>query len=434
VKFNILIRSVVLLLVPAITSADRTTLFDLMKEVYDPMIAEQQNLTAFTWNEFDENDTDEMKLGGKGWVFENNMGGNQEGIGARGERDDLPVAGFQRWEQGIVEPKYHYGTWELTGPMIMSAKKNVEAFANSQTSEMQRLTKDVIKDLNRVIWGDGTGQLGLVKSDEGGNEFQVSGADSIYFRLNMVIDVFIVLTSGIRDSMTGRTVDAMVVQADGDVEITYSGVGQTVVAGDMITREGARLVGGAVNNEILGIRAAVDDGTVLVTYHGVSRTLFPLFKGNVLDNGGTLRNVSLDLHQQACDAIVEMGGEEPDWCRMNQGQRRKFFDLVAPDVRFQPMEFKAGFRRLSYNGVEITIDIDHPREEITYLTRNKFKKYTMFPLGILDLDGQTMRQVVNKDVWRGHLGLYGNLATKNPNCHARITDLQEPTTTTRVRG
>lgn len=427
-KFLNFIPAALRLFVPAITSADRTTIFALMKEVYDPMIAEQQNLTAFTWNEFDENSTDEMKLGGKGWVFENNMGGNQEGIGARAERGTLPSAGHQRWFQGTVLPKYHYGTWELTGPMIMSAKRNIEAFANSQTSEMQRLTKDVIKDLNRVVWGDGTGQLGLVKSDEGGNEFQVSGADAIYFRLNQVIDVFETTTTTIRDSMTARTVDAMAVQADGDVEITYSGAAQTVVANDQITRSGAQA------NEMLGIKAAIDDGTLLVTYHGVSRTTYPLFKGNVLSNGGTLRNISLDLHQQAIDACQEMGGEDPDWLRMNQGQRRKFFDLVAPDVRFQPMEFRAGFRRLSYNGIEVTVDIDHPRGESTYVRRDKFYKYTMFPLGILDLDGQTMRQVVNQDLWRGHIAMYGNLATKNPNCHARITDLQEPTTTTRVRG
>lgn len=431
-KLGSLIKTVVLLLIPAITSGDRTTLLELMKEVYDPMIAEQQNLTAFTWNEFDENDTDEMKLGGKGWVFENNMGGNQEGIGARAERGTLPSAGTQRWKQGTVLPKYHYGTWELTGPMIMSAKKNVEAFANSQTSEMQRLTKDVIKDLNRVVWGSGSGQLGLVKSEEAGATFDVSAADSINFRLNMVVDVWVGVTAVIRDTATGLTIDAMAVQADGDMRITLS-VDKTLVAGDMVTRTGARVPAGG-DNEILGLKAAIDDGTVMVTYHGVSRTTYPLFKGNVLSNGGTLRNMSLDLHQQAIDACSEMGGEEPDWLRMNQGQRRKFFDLVAPDVRFQPMEFRAGFRRLSYNGIEVTVDIDHPRTEATYVTRKEIKKYTMFPLGILDLDGQTMRQVVNQDLWRGHLGLYGNLATKRPNCHARITDLQEPTTTTRARG
>jgi hypothetical protein len=429
-KLLLLLKAAVLALVPA--DADLTSLGELLKEVYDPIIAEQQNLEPFTWREFDENEGDE--LGGKGWVFDTKQGGNQEGIGARIEKATLPTAGHQRWEQGLVVPKYHYGTFELTGQIIMAAQKNVQAFANARTDEMESLTKDVIKDLNRVIYGDGTGVLCTVKSDEASSQFDT--ADGMYLRLNQVFTCYTAGTDTVVDTAAGLTITALTPQADGDMRVTYSGADKTLVATNEIVRTGLRADGtaGAIDTEIDGFKVAIDDGTVATTYHGISRTTYPLWSGNVLDNAGTNRNISLDLHQQAEDAIVEMGGMRPDWMRMNLGQRRKFFDLVAPDRRFDSTTFDAGFERLSYNGIQITVDIDHPKNEITYITKSKFKKYTLRPLGILDLDGQTLRQVVGQDLWRGHLGLYANFCTKRPNCHARIIDLQEPTTEQRARG
>lgn len=426
--FHSLLRRLVGALLPAATSADLTTLFELLKEVYDPVIAEQQNLEPFTWREFDQDE--ETELGGKGWVFDTKQGGNQEGIGARGERDDLPEAGYQRWEQGLVSPKYCYGTFELTGQVIEAAKRNVEAFANSQTDEMEALTRDVIKDLNRQIYSDGSGILATANGTDGSNTFDVD--DGMYLRKNMLIDVW----NGNTLNLDGRAITDLTPQSDGSMRVTYDGADGTVTSGEVVIRkDAAKLVTGTRTGlEMEGFKGAIDDGTSLTTYMGVSRTTFPLWKGNLLDNGGTLRNLSLDLHQQAEDAIIEMCGKRPDWMRMNLGQRRKFFDLVAPDRRFQSTTFDAGFERLSYNGIQVTIDIDHPKNEITYLTKMWFKKYVMRAFGILDFDGLTMRQVVNKDLWRGHLGVYGNIATKKPNAHARITDLQEPTTEVRVRG
>jgi len=417
---------VMLAFIPAATSADLTTLLGLLKEVYDPMIADQQNLEPFTWREFDENEGDE--LGGKGWVFDTKQGGNQEGIGARAERGTLPSAGHQRWEQGLVTPKYHYGTFELTGQVILAAQKNIQSFANARTDEMESLTKDVIKDLNRVIYGTGSGVLATANGTSSGTTFDVY--DGMYLRLNMEVSLWTTTTEDINNGV----IASLVPNADGTMTVDIGVTATGAADGDVVIRTAGVAASRATEYEIEGFGAAIDDGTAVNVYHGINRTTYPLWKSNLLDNSGTNRNISLDLHQQAEDAIVEMGGKRPDWMRMNLGQRRKFFDLVAPDRRFDSTTFEAGFERLSYNGIQVTVDIDHPKNEITYITKAMFKKYTLKPLGILDVDGQTMRQVVTQDLWRGHLGLYANFCTKQPNCHARITDLQEPTTEARARG
>ena len=421
------VQAVVSCLVPCISSADLTTLNELMKEVYDPVIQEQQNLEAFTWRDFEDGDDE---LGGKGWFFETKMGGNQEGIGARDENDTLPAAGFQRWKQGKILWKLLYGTFELSGPVIEAAKGNLKSFAAARTEEIEGLTRDLIKDFNRQIYGDGSGILATANGTDGANTFDV--ADGFYLRLNMLIDVW----SGNTKNLDSRQITATAVQSDGTMRVTYDGADGTVTNTEVVIREdSAKLVASVRTGfEMEGLKVIVDDGTAATTFENISRTTYPLWKGNLLGNSGTNRNLSTDLLQQAEDAVQEMAGKRPDWIRMNLGQRRKFNDLVAPDRRFNSKTFDAGYERLSYNGLTFTIDIDHPKNEITMLTKSSVRKYSLRKFGMLDFDGLVLRQVTGKDQWRGHIGMYGNLGSKRPNCNTRLIDLQEPSTINRIRG
>jgi len=112
---------------------------------------------------------------------------------------------------------------------------------------------------------------------------------------------------------------------------------------------------------------------------------------------------------------------------MNLGQRRKFFDLVSPDKRYASGRIDGGYERLEHNGLELTVDVDAPFNKICYLTKSSIKKYSLRKFGLLDFDGLVLRQVGTKDLWRGYLGVYGNLGSKRPNCNAWVTDLTEPT-------
>jgi hypothetical protein len=424
--FALMLLSPLHCLVPCVTSADLTTLSELMKQVYDPVIEEQQNLEPFTWNSFEDGDDE---LGGQGWYFETKMGGNQEGIGARDERDDLPVPGYQRWKQGIITWKLCYGAFELTGPVIEAARNNLMAFANARTEEIEGLTRDVIKDFNRQIYGDGNGVLATCNgvNTVGSDIFDVY--DGMYLRKNMQIDIANAPPSPITDG-DNRTIEDLSVNADGTWRVTTPAAetGADPADGDVVFRTDSYA------KEMMGFEGIIDDGTALATYQNIARATYPLFKGNLLANGGTNRNLTLDLLQQAEDAILEMAGKRPNWIRMNLGQRRKMFDLISPDRRYNNTTFDAGYENISYNGLTFTIDIDHPKNEITWLTKESIKKYSLRKFGLIDFDGLVLRQVTNKDVWRGYIGVYGNTGCKRPNCNARLTDLVEPTTIQRVRG
>ena len=409
----------------AVTSADLTTLAEALKRVYDPVIAEQQNLVANTYREFEEQADVTPMPGGEGVYFETAMGGNQEGIGARNERGALPAAGRQRKKQGVFKWFYTYGTFEITGPAIEAAKTSAQAFVNAKMDEIKSLTKDVLKDYNRQVWGKGDGVLATVTADGPvANSFYVD--DPLYLRINMMIDVW----NGNTNAIDSRQITDILVDGTGWY-VVYDGADVAASNGWLVIREdSADLVGGVrTPREIEGLRKIVDDGVVATTYAGISRTTYKLWNGHVLDSAGTGRNITTDLLLQLDDAVVRACGEKPDWIRTNQGQIRKYFDICAPDRRYVGMDFDAGYERLAFQGRKIVIDLDCPKKMWFAGMKRDIRKLTLRQLGVLDHDGRTLRQAGNADVWRGHIGAYWNITSKFPNHHGFITDLNEPVQT-----
>jgi hypothetical protein len=409
------------------TSADLTTLSDIFKEVYDPVIAEQQNLEASTWKDFEEGDDE---LGGQGWIFETKMQGNQEGIGARAEKGALPSAGYQRWVQGLIYWRNQYGCFEITGQAIEAARNNMVAFANSKTEEIEGLTKDVIKDLNRQFYGDGQGYLAKISEAASGAQKVCYVKVGIYLRTKMMVDIYDTDLTAINSN--SNQIDTLEAAPTGTypyrVKVTLEEDITTALAeNDIVLREDSHpTILSQAGYEIEGLAKIIDDGSTHISYLGISRATYPAWKGQLLDNGGTARNLSLDLLQQGEDAVTRAAGRRPDWVRMNLGQRRKYFDLVGPDKRYMTGRIDGGYERLDYNGNELTIDVDHPVGEITMLCKATVKKYFLRKLGLLDFDGLVLRQVTGYDQWRGYVGAYLNLGCKRPNCNVRITDLVEP--------
>lgn len=427
---GLLLRPLSVLLPKAVTptAADLTTIAGIFKEVYDPVIAEQQNLEASTWKDFEEGDDE---LGGQGWIFETKMQGNQEGIGSRAEKGTLPSAGFQRWVQGLIYWRNVYGAFEITGQAIEAARNNLVAFANSKTEEIEGLTRDTIKDLNRQFYGSGNGELAAVSAIASDAQKVLYVKVGIYLRTKMMVDV-IDTGDGTTRNVDSNQIDTLEAAPDATypyrVKVTLAeNIATALAVDDHVVREDS--VGttfGTNDYEIEGLAKIIDDGTNYATYLTISRTTYPAWKGHYLDNSGTARNLSLDLMQQLEDKVTVASGRRPDWLRMNLGQRRKYFDLVGPDKRYMSGRIDGGYERLDYNGNQLTVDVDHPPGEITALCKATIKKYFLRKLGLLDFDGLVLRQESGKDNWLGYVGSYLNLGCKRPNCNARLIDLVEP--------
>jgi hypothetical protein len=112
------------------------------------------------------------------------------------------------------------------------------------------------------------------------------------------------------------------------------------------------------------------------------------------------------------------------------GQRRNYVNLLWFDARYEPQNFKGGFRVLQYAGGHTSVDWysdkDCPLGEVIGLNRGSIKRYEVQGMGILDEMGAGTTRVSGKDVYEVLVGMYGNLGATRRNCNFRLGDLSEP--------
>jgi len=72
-----------------------------------------------------------------------------------GDGDDLPVAGQQGYTTTLVPNKYLYSRIMITGPTIAATRDNAGAFVEAIQSEVDGVTRDMKRAINRMLHGDG---------------------------------------------------------------------------------------------------------------------------------------------------------------------------------------------------------------------------------------------------------------------------------------
>ena len=210
---------------------------------------------------------------------------------------------------------------------------------------------------------------------------------------------------------------------------------QTQVAAAVIAiKMGARAAAwttASTPNEITGLSGIFDDGTLLSTFEGITISTNPKWAAQIMSNSGTARELEIDLLINACDLVRLRSGKIANQMLMNLGQRRKYANLLIPEVRYQPTKLKGGYETLTFSGgdgsVEIMVDPLAMPGEIKVYPTGTVEKYEMTALGWGNLDGNQMLRRSGYDEWDLFLRLYTNLGCEQRNCLVKISDLVEPT-------
>jgi hypothetical protein len=131
----------------------------------------------------------------------------------------------------------------------------------------------------------------------------------------------------------------------------------------------------------------------------------------------------MDLTSTRSDQTVEM-------ILAGLGQRRKYFALLANDVRYVPGTFVGGYETLSFtqNG-QVTMKFDPHAQpnKMLFLPADGVKKYELTPIGWGGMDGQKMHWRDNYDQATMFLRTYTNLGVEKRNALTMLSDLTEPT-------
>ena len=434
---------------------DKTAITYQLKNVYGDQIVDLFNRQNMTYNMF-------MKSGrkasytpaGAGYVFAARQS-DIESVGARAENAYLPEPLDAAGVQFTITPKLIYATLRLSGLAVELGKGDTASFVNVQGDAIANIYKALIVDLNRQCWGDGHGEIGVLSTTATtatGTTWTITLNNDTgvrYIRKGMLLDF---CESGTIDthsiaqrvSSINPTTKVVTMLAAANTYETYHPLGasygavangQTIASGASVVRSGSRLgTAGAWTTastayEICGLNGLFDDGTLLASFQGQTIASYPEFVANILDNSAVKRELSIDLMLQAIDLTATRSDQTVERILTGLGQRRKYFALLANDVRYAPGVFKGGYETLSFsqNGqIQMTFDPHARPNRMYFMPADGVKKYELTPIGWGGMDGNKMHWRSDYDQATMFLRTYTNLGVEKRNALTLLDDLTEP--------
>jgi hypothetical protein len=433
--------------------ADLTNLADVLKNVYGEGLTNQFNDEKITYNMFPKSD---RKPGGNGYIFGVRYA-RAQGTGGRAESAKLPDPLTGTKDQGTIIPKYLYGSIRITGPAIERAKGNTTAFVDSLADEVDDIYQSLVVDMNRMCHWDGYGQLGRLSAacSATAGSYNATFDNDIgimYMIEGQAVDFY----ASAGNTVPGATASAIfgqrIVSISPSTKVVLftngtdfdanhptlsaytNGVASTMGNGSIAVKLGARDDAWTANDtpvEMIGLDGIFDDGTNLNTFEGIDAEAGPAWRANIISNSSVNRELSIDLMLNACDLTRTRSGQKVSKILMGLGQRRKYANLLLPDVRFAPTVLKGGYETLSFSGgdgsLEIVVDPLCQPGRIYFMPDGVIRKYELTPLGWGNLDNSQLHQRAGYDEWDAYLRIYTNLGVEQRNNLTLLKDLTEPT-------
>ena len=432
--------------------ANLTTLSNILKEYYMGPVVEQLNKEVLLLTRLESRSED--LVGKRAYVPLSAT--RTGGIGARSENATLPVAGNLSYDKAVYDLKYLYGKASVTGPSMAKTKSEAGAFLQVLKSELDGLRVDLRKDLARQIYGDGTAQIaGVASIAAAGSGVQVITLDVSSTAGNIVGDgkeaidkgqlyvgmyVDVLNGSGVVQTNGAGLVISAVNAATPSITVTNSSGGAvttTSTSAFQIVRAGVTQATASVDNtyslsdEIDGLRRIVADtnlgGIDVVGDASKSWWKSQIVTPQATANGAGTRALAFDDIQIALNKVRTAGGT-PTAMITSLGVHREFYNLFTNMVTYNDrdqsgLDYGAGFRTLTYNGMPVVADIDAPWGEMFILDESTLKVFSDQDFHFLDADGQTLRQSGDKDAFEAVMVRYMNMGATRRNNQVVMRDI-----------
>ncbi|MBI2812625.1 MAG: phage major capsid protein, partial [Candidatus Melainabacteria bacterium] len=238
------------------TQAAIATISAILKDLYLGPVVEQFNNKVLL---FQRLETRSQELVGNQAVIPLHVK-RSGGIGSRGETDALPDSSAQGYDRAVYDLKEHYGRIQVTGLSMVKSANDSGAFLRVLKGELDGIRADLLKDMARQSYGDGTAAIiGVTDNGGGSNDLPLDDDEPLrkgQIYLNMVVDVGTLADPTV--IVSARTVTDVVIST---ATVTVDGAAfDTVDATNFIFRAG-NAAASSVSNEMTGLQAlvAIDD-------------------------------------------------------------------------------------------------------------------------------------------------------------------------------
>jgi hypothetical protein len=392
----------------------------ILKDLYVGPVVEQLNQKTYMLDQI-ERDVDHIDHTGRRAVVPVHSNRNR-GRGSRADNSTLPAAGSQSYADAIIPIRYHYYAMEISDPAIEASKTNEGAFLSLLESETKGVAQDMKKDINRQVFGDGTGLLATVTGTPAAGASLTIDQGIQYIGVGDPVDVLVKATGAVTNGVANTTVATRTPGASPAITTAANRAGAT-------DNTYGIYIAGAYGNEMEGLRSITNASRTL---HSINSST----AGNEYWNGQAVAASSAvageSLFEQLADKIGATGNGEVEVFLTTRGIRRRLADTYQSQKRFndaKAVNIHGGYSAIMVNEIPVIADDDCPKGYVFALDKSALKWYEQTKPGWLEQkdggvfhlkDSTTAGTKMN--VWQAWFRWYASLGSHAPQRTGRIPD------------
>ena len=341
------------------------------------------------------------------------------GIGAGDEDGSLPTAAGNNYAQFVLELKNLYGRIEISDKAIRASQNSAGSFVNLLNAEMEGLIKASTFNFGRMLFGDGTGILATISTNDTSSVTVDTTRNLIE---GMVVDI-VNKADGTVNTVAGRRITSI---DRANKKVTLSGSALTSEAFKPSTSQTntyALCVQGSYGKEITGLGAIFKSSGSL---YGLNRSTYNWMVPYISNIAGesTMTAISDVTMQKAIDELDEVAGSKVDFIVCSAGVKRNYQEyLNSYRSNVDVMDLAGGYKAISYNGIPLVSDKFVKPNTMYLLNTKEFNLHQLCDWQWLEgEDGRVIKQIQGKPTYSATLVKYADIICDHPYCPDAATD------------
>ena len=344
------------------------------------------------------------------------------GIGAGDEDGSLPTAAGNNYAQFVLELKNLYGRIEISDKAIRASQNSAGSFVNLLNAEMEGLIKASTFNFGRMLFGDGTGILATISTNDTSSVTVDTTRNLIE---GMVVDI-VNKADGTVNAVAGRRITSI---DRANKKVTLSGSTLTSEAFKPSTSQTntyALCVQGSYGKEITGLGAIFKNSGSL---YGLNRSTYNWMVPYISNIAGesTMTAISDVTMQKAIDELDEVAGSKVDFIVCSAGVKRNYQEyLNSYRSNVDVMDLAGGYKAISYNGIPLVSDKFVKPNTMYLLNTKEFNLHQLCDWQWLEgEDGRVIKQIQGKPTYSATLVKYADIICDHPAGQAMIEGIKE---------
>lgn len=338
------------------------------------------------------------------------------GLGTNEEAGELPVSAAALRECLTVPLRNIYGVIDVSDKLLRANRDNASGLVSVLNTEIQMMIRSAQFNLNRMMWGNGDGLLGVIaeRTEQTANPHEFKVEDARKLTAGMCIDIM-------RDNTpvysNVRITDVDYINDIFTIEVISVAGHEDAAAGDKIYMQKSK------GHEVNGVPYLFYN--LSSDYYGLPKLYAPGIEPCVKDLNAEL---SLEAMQEFFDGISMRSAIPTNMIVCSLKTRRQYLNqLMLTRTNIDYLNLDGGFKTLAFNGVPVCGERFVEDGSMYYLNTDAFKLVQLCDWEWLQGDnGSILNQIDRKAVYTATLVKYANLVSTYPRAQGVMQGITDP--------